>query len=165
MNPLISVIGDTLWFFLPAIAANMAPVLAAHYGWLPRLALPLDGGRTIRGRRLLGEHKTVRGLVVGVVFSVAVGALQSSPLTGAALGLGALLGDAAKSLLKRQLNIPPGHPWPPLDQVDFVLGALLLGGWFLPLTFAHVLLAPVILGLGSYAVSVLGVRLRVKKSL
>lgn len=165
MISLVRVVVEVLWLFLPAIAANMVPVLAVRYRWLPRLAVPLDGGRAFRGRRLLGGHKTMRGLVVGVAAGTVVGALQGTPLAGAALSLGALLGDAVKSALKRQLGIPPGHPWPPFDQVDFALGALLVGGWFIPLTPLHVVLAPVVLGFGSHLVSRLGVKLRIKKSL
>jgi CDP-2,3-bis-(O-geranylgeranyl)-sn-glycerol synthase len=32
----------------------------------------------------------------------------------------------AKSFVKRRLRIPPGTRWIPWDQVDFVLGALIL---------------------------------------
>src|SRR5690606_5772772 len=41
----------------------------AHAGWMrsrwsARLRVPLDAGLTWRGRRLLGDHKTVRGMVM-----------------------------------------------------------------------------------------------------
>jgi CDP-2,3-bis-(O-geranylgeranyl)-sn-glycerol synthase len=45
---------------------------------------------------------------------------------GLRFGLGAMAGDSAKSFVKRQLGIAPGSPWVPFDQLDFVLGALVL---------------------------------------
>ncbi len=45
---------------------------------------------------------------------------------GLRFGLGAMAGDSAKSFLKRRRRIPPGAPWVPFDQLDFVLGALAL---------------------------------------
>lgn len=161
----LKIIAETVWRFLPAIVANMAPIFAARYRWLPYLAVPLDGGRTLRGRRLLGEHKTLRGLVAGVLLGSAAGLLQGSLTAGLALSVGALLGDAAKSMLKRQLDIAPGKSWIPFDQIDFVLGALLLGVWFVPLTGMHAVTAVLALGTGSYAVSRLGILLRIKRSL
>ena len=42
------------------------------------------------------------------------------------LSLGALLGDLVKSFFKRRLKIARGESWPIADQLDFVIGALLL---------------------------------------
>jgi CDP-2,3-bis-(O-geranylgeranyl)-sn-glycerol synthase len=47
-----------LYFFLPAYAANMAPVLVR--GRFEALAVPMDGGRSLGGVRILGDHKTWR---------------------------------------------------------------------------------------------------------
>jgi CDP-2,3-bis-(O-geranylgeranyl)-sn-glycerol synthase len=38
--------------------------------------------------------------------------------------LGALLGDLTGAFLKRRLNIAPGGMLPVVDQIDFVVGAL-----------------------------------------
>ena len=46
------------------------------------------------------------------------------------LSLGALLGDMVASFIKRQSSLKRGHPAPLLDQLDFVLGAV-LASWFL----------------------------------
>ena len=56
---------QVLYFFAPAYFANMAPVFAR--GHFATLAVPIDGGRRWRGRRILGDHKTWRGIVAGVV--------------------------------------------------------------------------------------------------
>jgi CDP-2,3-bis-(O-geranylgeranyl)-sn-glycerol synthase len=46
-------------------------------------------------------------------------------LFGLAVSAGALLGDLAGAFLKRRLNIPPGGLLPIVDQVDFIVGAIL----------------------------------------
>ena len=131
---------QTLWFFVPAYLANMAPVVAqGHFGWLDR---PLDGGRMWRGTRIFGAHKTWRGLVAGVVVGVAAVGVQrllyeSGRLRGLAaidyadttlalgflLGLGTGVGDAIKSFFKRRVGIAPGGTWLGFDQLDFMVGA------------------------------------------
>jgi hypothetical protein len=132
----------------------------AHSAWLGsglsrRLSIPLDGGATFRGRRILGDNKTVRGFVVmipaaaisfGLLFFVvnsfapdAVAGLW--PLTlrgyialGAWAGFGFMFGELPNSFVKRQLDVAPGHP--PrgrlaafvsfiIDRLDSIVGMLL----------------------------------------
>lgn len=114
---------------LPAYCANMAAPFAKFWpGW----------NRPI-SRRSLGDHKTVVGFSLGVLAGILTSYLQSripwSPAgfdpskwlpLGCAQGLGAMAGDAAKSLVKRRIGIAPGQSWIPADQLDFILGALLL---------------------------------------
>ena len=123
-------VSELLYLMAPAYAANMAPPLLARYwkGW----------NRPI-SRRWLGAHKTVLGFAAGVLAAIVTAALQRAlgwegslvdyggwlPL-GAAFGASALAGDALKSFLKRRLHIAPGEPWIPADQLDFVLGALVV---------------------------------------
>jgi CDP-2,3-bis-(O-geranylgeranyl)-sn-glycerol synthase len=52
--------------------------------------------------------------------------IPSGILIGFLLGFGALLGDAIGSFLKRRLGIGRGKPAPILDQLDFILVALIL---------------------------------------
>src|SRR5690554_307556 len=66
----------TIWIFLPAGLANMAPIFAAHWNLWPQLDRPIDGGKTWRGRRLFGEHKTIRGFVAGWLSALALVLLQ-----------------------------------------------------------------------------------------
>src|SRR5439155_1243137 len=49
-----------------------------------RFAIPLDGGRTFRGRRIFGANKTLRGFVImvpatGLSFAALAGLLEGSP--------------------------------------------------------------------------------------
>lgn len=145
------------------MAANMAPVLAARYNWLPQFAFPIN-------ERYLGSNKTWRGVVVGVICGFIVGYIQYGGTgyglaAGGLLGAGALLGDAVKSFLKRRLNIAPGRAWPVWDQIDFVVGAAFASWWLVPITLAHLLVAIIVLGFGSYLTSVIGMELKIKKSL
>ena len=119
-----------------------------------RFAIPLDGGRTFRGRRLLGANKTLRGFVImvpatGVSFTVLSGVLGGLPsrvaglwpissadyaLLGTWAGFGFMLGELPNSFVKRQLGVDPGHAanatstWPlflVLDRIDSILGMLI----------------------------------------
>ncbi len=150
----------SLYLFLPAYAANMAPVIAARLNLFPSLALPLDGGRRVGATPLFGPHKTVRGIVVGILAGVGTAVLQeflavwsvffrdltqfpfdteSSILWGVVLGGGALLGDLVKSAIKRRLRIPPGSRWFPWDQLDMAIGGLLGGALLYSLSWQTVL--------------------------
>lgn len=179
---MIELIAQALYLFLPAYAANSTPVLAKRIGLLPALARPLDGGRRLGSQPVFGPHKTIRGVLVGWCSAVVVALLQRlgaqgtglvaalsseahrvvSPLLwGTALGLGALLGDVAKSFVKRRLGIPPGRRWIPWDQLDMVAGGLLGASLVSPIPLPEALVIVVatpILGLlvniGSYLLSV-----------
>lgn len=148
-----------LWLFLPMGIANMGPVLAHNIPMLRRFSYPLDFHKTFRGKRIFGDHKTIRGIVAGTVVGMLVAGLQyfvvsifgifesftytvdySRPLVifmGACLGFGAMAGDAIKSFFKRQVGIAPGKSWVPFDQLDFAVGALVASLPFfrLPLSY------------------------------
>lgn len=131
----------------------------AHSAWLQtdvshRLAVPLDGGARVRGRRVFGDNKTVRGFAVMIpaasIAFVALAALVRRiapgladglwPLTlgemaalGAWAALGLMLGELPNSFVKRQLDIAPGAaPRGPtaravgflIDRYDSILGML-----------------------------------------
>jgi CDP-2,3-bis-(O-geranylgeranyl)-sn-glycerol synthase len=118
-----------IYFMLPAYVANMAPPFTRFWhGW----------NRPI-SRHWLGAHKTIMGFSAGVAAALLTTFVQSKihwhepllpygkwPLLGLAFGVGAMGGDSVKSLLKRRVGIPPGRPWVPMDQLDFVLGSLVL---------------------------------------
>jgi CDP-2,3-bis-(O-geranylgeranyl)-sn-glycerol synthase len=172
---------QVLWLFVPAYVANMSPVLVQ--GHLERLAAPMDGGRTLDGRRILGDHKTWRGLLAGIVAGAVVYELQrlvharggaaslalidyaTAPvLPGLLMGLGAGVGDAVKSFFKRRADIPPGASWPVFDQLDFFFGSYA----FLALVYVAPL-APTLACLpavlaGSIAVTAIGWALGLKEA-
>lgn len=146
------IILQTIYFFLPAGFANMAPVFVQRINFL---AGPLDMGKTIGGVRIFGDNKTVRGLVAGILLGVGIAYLQSFHLipqleitdydNWLALGFlqsfGALLGDAIKSFFKRRTGIAPGQSWFPYDQIDFVIGAIALTSLYMAIPRSIILTA------------------------
>jgi CDP-archaeol synthase len=131
----------------------------AHAFWLRSwlaapLRVPLDGRRTFRGRRVLGDNKTWGGFVVmvpavGAAFLV-LSLLRPWPIAGSGLwglapgafgllgccvGFGFMAGELPNSFCKRQLGIAPGMaPARPLaraaclliDRLDSIAGGLLV---------------------------------------
>lgn len=137
--------------FLPAGFANMTPVFASRTPGLKNWTTPLDFGKTWRGKRIFGANKTWRGLLAGtlvggLVYALELVILRANPgvgafMFGALLGFGALMGDAVESFFKRQRNVPAGHPWFPFDQIDYLIGSLVVA-WpaFVRLPFGEVVL-------------------------
>ena len=152
----IAGIAQTAWFNSPRSRA---------------FAVPLDGGLTLRGRRVLGDHKTLRGFVViapaaafaFVALSTIAGDATArflwtlSPGQYAGLGawaaLGFMAGELPNSFVKRQLGIAPGGATRSgagavvqfvFDRVDSGVGMLIAVSVAVPtpaLTWALVLLA------------------------
>jgi hypothetical protein len=136
--------GGARWLFLPVLGAPAlhAPVL--RFDLLRGLKRPIDGGRTWRDRRLLGDNKTWRGaLVMTTGPLVATLALhrfawyrrrlpvEVDPVRlGVLLGVSTVAGELPNSFLKRRLDIAPGAQrnaaLSVFDQADFVLTAALL---------------------------------------
>lgn len=138
-----------LWLALPVMVAAATHIAVIRTNVLSALRSPLDFGHTFRGRRLFGDNKTWRGMVVMVGVSSAGMVLQQRMripalelfdygsvngwACGALLGLGFVLAELPNSLLKRQFDIPPGQQatgraywiFTGLDQVDSVAGCLL----------------------------------------
>jgi CDP-diglyceride synthetase len=95
-------------------AALAGCILCGH-----RCAWPLDGGLKLPdGRRLFGDHKTIRGVVLAVACTIPAALLMDLPAsTGAAIAFAAMAGDTAASFIKRRLAIAPGGMAIGLDQL------------------------------------------------
>ncbi|PCI90284.1 hypothetical protein COB18_00825 [Candidatus Kaiserbacteria bacterium] len=140
-----------LYLALPAFVANMMPVIFARMKIAKALDIPIDAGRTWRGKPLLGRNKTWRGVLAAVIGSLSVVCVQyyvALPLSittsaydtfwiacvyGVSVGILVMAGDALGSFLKRQCGVASGEPSIPLDQVDyivlFVVGTLFFTSW------------------------------------
>ncbi len=153
---MVGIIGAALLFIGPSYVANAAPLVLGG-------GKPLDGDRNfIDGRPIFGSHKTMRGLLAGIVAGSLVGLGESLvdtrlAVAGLVISLGAVLGDLLGAFVKRRLSITPGRPFPVLDQLDFVLGALILSYPFFPMSPLSILIVvlvtpPIHLGtnLGAY---------------
>lgn len=123
-----------LSIIVPTYCANGAPVL---FGGGPAIDL---GKLFPDGERILGNNKTIRGFLGGIVIGTVVGVfgyyLFSKNLLAVSLlaSVGALLGDLGGAFLKRRLKIRPGGALPVVDQLDFVVGALLMVSPFYRIT-------------------------------
>ena len=132
---------EALKFIFPAYCANGAPVLAGG-------GFPMDFGKNfLDGKRILGKNKTFRGFFFGLLIGVLVGLVEVGlfgypVLFSFVSPLGALMGDLAGAFLKRRLNISPGGLLPVIDQIDFVVGAVVFS---LPLSIVSWQLAVVVL--------------------
>ena len=143
----ISVILYSIYLMIPAYFANGSALVFGG-------GTPIDFGKYAwDGRRLIGDGCTWRGLVGGGLLGMIVGGLMgllsdygigtfffsisASQITlvsnsifqglliGLLLGFGALIGDTIGSFIKRRLNFERGKPVPLLDQLDFVIVALI----------------------------------------
>ena len=134
----------------PLLLAAIAQGLCIKYDWLSWLRKPIDFGKTYKGKRIFGDHKTWRGFAINVIFCT-LGAFvqawiqnagflphwlflldyETHALTvGIMLGLGMTIGELPNSFLKRRCEIPPGKSrGGPIgvfffiyDQVDLTIG-------------------------------------------
>ncbi len=149
----------TLYFILPAYFSNGSGLLFGG-------GLPVDFGKSDKnGVRWIGDGVTWRGLAAGTIIGTFTGIIQgflgpsiinafgqfiTTPIItnipegimiGFLLGFGALLGDAIGSFLKRRLGIGRGKPAPILDQLDFIIVALILVSFVVKLTLPFVAIA------------------------
>lgn len=181
----MNLILEALYLMLPAYIADMTPVFARYLPWP---ATPVDGGKSWRGVRILGDHKTYRGLIAGVIAAVvvvliqkyldtsvaffdAIGlidykslSLQKITLIGLLLGGGALVGDMIKSFFKRQMHIEPGKPWIPFDHMDSSIGAVIAISFYFPLSWQHIVIILVISPLIHVLSNVIGYMIKVRKT-
>jgi len=155
-----------LAFIFPAYCANALPVIAGG-------GLPIDFGKKfLDGKSIFGKNKTFRGFFSGLALGTAVGFVEGAffhypgtgqpVLFGFLLSLGALFGDLAGAFLKRRLGMAPGDLLPVIDQVDFIVGAILfslpLGIVFWELVIAVLVITPPIHLLTNFVAYKLGVK-------
>ena len=166
-----------VWIMLPAYLPN--PVAALVGG-----GTPIDLGKNFSdGKRVLGDGKTFRGLILGITAGIGIGLVQivlsgtfhlarlpeHTVMSVILLATGALLGDLCKSFFKRRLGKERGGKWPVADQYDLVAGSLLLvllvePHWLftnlsIPIFVAVLILTPLL----HRAVNIIGYHLKVKE--
>ncbi len=120
-------VARVLYLLAPLLVAAALSGVVIRFDLAHALYRPIDAGRSSRGRRVLGDGKTWRGVataVVGCVIAVAVQKYalwplarpialldysRASPLAlGLALGVGATAGELPNSFVKRRVGIPAG---------------------------------------------------------
>jgi len=149
VGDLLFTAAQVVWLFAPLLFAAAVSGAVLRFELLHELRLPIDGGLSIGGRRIFGDHKTWRGVVVAIAACALATEVQramagwTEPLSlvdyrklsplffGGAMGVGAMLGELPNSFVKRRLGIAPGeaalgwraavfYVW---DQVDLLTGA------------------------------------------
>ncbi len=140
-----------LIFAAPVVFAAILHMVAVTFDWVSWLKEPIDGGKTLHGKRIFGDSKTWRGIVLMVLFSiigcvglaVLVTSLEGikalsifnfdrySPVFyGVLFGLGYTLAELPNSFWKRQNGIENGQRGTVvnvlIDQADSAIGCLLL---------------------------------------
>jgi CDP-archaeol synthase len=181
------------YLFLPLLIGLALHGFCIKYDLLAFLYYPIDRGRKFCGKRIFGDNKTYRGLVV-VSLGTAIGfAMQSlllhqiasirsvelfdyaffkSVALGAAIGVAAMLSELPNSFIKRQFEIAPGTAakgWKSIifyvyDQIDFLLGAWLVLASVVPVTVTRVLFSSGLLLVAHQIMSSVGYALGMRKT-
>ncbi|MHA2363726.1 MAG: CDP-2,3-bis-(O-geranylgeranyl)-sn-glycerol synthase [Candidatus Hodarchaeales archaeon] len=135
-----SFILGAIWFVFPAYIANSSPTVL---GGGP----PIDGGLLWKdGKRLLGNGKTWRGLILGILCGTAIGIIQivfeksggKEIVRAFLLSTGALLGDLIGSFIKRRKGLKRGESFLFMDQLGFIIVGTLMVILFFPITIQGV---------------------------
>lgn len=158
MLELLKFIGKAIYTTLPAIAANGAPLLVKKVNFLN---VPIDFGKTMNGKPILGSKKTFRGLFFGIAASMFTLYIQffiykitntniglfdydavNIHLMGFLIGFGVLTGDIVKSFFKRRLGYKESESFIPWDQLDCAIGGLIFVRfvWAYPFSYAVLLI-------------------------
>lgn len=150
----LSDIGKVCFLASPVIIAGVLHMILAKLNVLSVLKVPIDRGREWRGKRIFGDNKTWRGVVLMIALTMIAYEIQTwsygasdfvrgiayydysevnSYYAGFMLGLGYILAELPNSFIKRRLNIKAGKGddgfkgkiFLVVDQGDSVLGCLL----------------------------------------
>lgn len=124
----LTIATTSLLLIWPPYVANGLAVLSSRLN----NRHPIDFGKSWRGKRILGDGKTFEGFALGVALGSTLGWIPNAvyhvltPLDAFVLSISALFGDLLGAFVKRRLCLPRGYPAFPLDQLDFLLMALLI---------------------------------------
>ncbi len=165
------------WILFPAYAANgLAPLAKGRR--------PIDFGKRWKdGKRILGEGKTFEGLILGVSLGTLVGVVETllmptfnayasqwgvqmipmSFFIGFMISLGALTGDIVASFIKRRVGMKRGEGAPLLDQIDFVVGAIIFSFFFTDISIWMILMMVIITPLVHRIVCIAAYHLKLKQ--
>jgi hypothetical protein len=181
------------YLFLPLLVGLALHGFCIKYDAMAFLCRPIDRRRKFRGKRIFGDNKTYRGVVV-VSLGTAIGfGLQSlllhriasvrgielfdyaffkSVALGLAVGGAAMLSELPNSFIKRRFEIAPGSVakgWKRVifyiyDQIDFLLGAWLVLAIVIPITVERALLSAGLLLVAHQVMSSVGYALGMRKT-
>ncbi|MEW6528742.1 MAG: CDP-2,3-bis-(O-geranylgeranyl)-sn-glycerol synthase [Candidatus Micrarchaeota archaeon] len=127
----ISIAINLLIFIFPTYIANAIPVILGG-------GTKLDFGKNFFDkRRIFGDGKTIYGFFAGICAGIVAGGIisyftvltffpsaKTQFVTFTIMSIGAMIGDAVGSFIKRRIGIEAGKPFI-LDQLMFLIIALL----------------------------------------
>jgi len=181
------------YLFSPLLVGLTVHGFSIKYGWLTSLVRPIDNGKTFREKRIFGENKTYRGVVmtaIGTALGFTIQAVvlhrwetfqklelldYSSPkvvFLGLLAGAVAMLGELPNSFIKRQIDIAPGATTSGilnlffyiLDQIDYLIGVWLVFAFFVSVSFQRIIFSAVFLFFSHQIISLLGFWLGMRKT-
>ena len=159
-----------IYFMLPAYLAN-ASALTFGGGTPLDLGRSMNDGRRILGDGVTWKG-TIMGILIGMAVGLVQGAISGNIvhdlliigdpgianlvqgtitsnavqgiLLGLVLGSGAVIGDACGSFIKRRFKVERGRPVPLMDQLDFVVGALVFASLVVMIPLSLIIIIVVI---------------------
>ena len=159
-----------IYFMLQAYLAN-ASALTFGGGTPLDMGRSMNDGRRILGDGVTWKG-TIIGILIGMGIGLLQGAITGNlvqdlltvrepgianvvhetittnmiqgTLLGLALGSGAIIGDACGSFIKRRFKVERGRPVPLMDQLDFVVGALIFASLVVVIPFNLIILIIII---------------------
>jgi CDP-archaeol synthase len=181
------------YLFFPLLVGLALHGFCIKYDALAFLCRPIDRGRKFCGKRIFGDNKTYRGVVVVSLGTVIGFGLQSvflhriasvrsvelfdyaffkSVALGGAVGVAAMLSELPNSFIKRRFEIAPGRAakgWKGVvfyvyDQIDFLLGSWLVLAIVVPVTAWRVLFSAGLLLVAHQLMSSVGHALGMRKT-
>jgi CDP-2,3-bis-(O-geranylgeranyl)-sn-glycerol synthase len=155
--------GIVLQLLTLLMLANGTPLIAKKvFG--DRYSYPLDGNLTfVDGRPVFGRSKTIRGIVLAMLATVAGASLIGLGWkAGLLVGSFAMAGDLISSFCKRRLGLEPSSRASGLDQIPEALLPVLACRDLLALTIADIVVCVVMFVVGEVVLSRLlyAIRLR-----
>lgn len=181
------------YLFSPLLIGLTVHGFSIKYGWFSSLVKPIDSRKTFRGKRIFGENKTYRGIVMTALGTALGFTLQAVVLhrwktfqrlelldysgagvvfLGLLTGAAAMLGELPNSFIKRQIDIAPGATtggvlnlfFYILDQIDYLPGVWIVFSFFVGVTFQRVIFSAVFLFISHQIISLLGFWLGMRKT-
>ena len=159
-----------IYFMLPAYLAN-ASALTFGGGTPLDMGRSMNDGRRILGDGVTWKGSII-GILIGMAVGLVQGAISGNIvhdlliigdpgianlvqgtitsnavqgiLLGLLLGSGAVIGDACGSFIKRRLKVERGGPVPLMDQLDFVVGALVFASLIVMISLSLIIIILVI---------------------
>lgn len=170
-----------IYFYLPVALANIGAVISKFIPLFKDIIVPIDFKKSIKGVRIIGDHKTIGGFIFGVLFGTLAGVIKytlldkyfhdyhllnltfvENTLLYFILSFSALTGDVIKSIAKRFFNIAPHKAWIPFDEIDHSVLSMLVAVPFYGLSLGSAFTIIVVFFFLHFVSNIIGYLLNIK---